>query len=41
MNPTGIAKLRPTLYCVMPYQAFEAAGFEQDCETMFFSTLTL
>jgi len=26
----GIAKLRPLLYCVIPYQAFEAAGFERD-----------
>jgi len=26
----GIAKLQPPLYVVMPYQAFEAAGFEQD-----------
>jgi len=26
----GIAKLRPPSYCVMPYQAFEAEGFEQD-----------
>jgi len=29
MNPTGISKLRPPFYCVVPYQAFEAA-FEQD-----------
>jgi len=28
--PTGIAKFRPPSYCVIPYQAFEAAGFEQD-----------
>jgi len=27
----GIAKLRPPpLFCVMAYQAVEAAGFEQD-----------
>jgi len=25
-----IAKLSPPSYCIMPYQAFEAAGFEQD-----------
>jgi len=26
----GITELRPPLYCVMPHQAFEAAGFEQE-----------
>jgi len=26
----GNAKLRPPAYGVIPYQAFEAAGFEQD-----------
>ena len=26
----GVAKLRPPLNCVVPYQAFEAAGFGQD-----------
>jgi len=30
MNPAGIAKLRPLAYCIVPYQAFEAAGFGQD-----------
>ena len=29
-NPAGITKPRPPSYCVMPYQSFEAAGFEQD-----------
>jgi len=29
-NPIGIAKLRPPSNCVLPYQAFEAAGFEHD-----------
>jgi len=29
MNPSGIAKLHPPPYCVIPYQAFEAAGLEQ------------
>ena len=26
----GIAKLRPPSYCAIPYQAFDAADFEQD-----------
>jgi len=30
MKPTGIAKLRGPSYCVILYQAFEAADFEQD-----------
>ena len=30
MKPTGIIKLRPPSSCVIPYQAFEAADFEQD-----------
>jgi len=29
-NPTGMANLRPTSYCVIPYQTIEAAGFQQD-----------
>ena len=29
-NLPRIAKLRSPSYCVIPYQAFEAAGFEQD-----------
>ena len=32
-NPTGITKLRPPSYCVIPYQAFEAADFEEDLPT--------
>ena len=27
---TGIAKVHPPSYCVTSYQAFEAAGFEED-----------
>jgi len=30
MKRTGIAKLCPPSYCATPYQAFEAAVFEQD-----------
>jgi len=46
MKRTEIAKLRPPSYCVIPYQAFEAAGFEQEirsrvhCESMYFSQVT-
>jgi len=48
LGQAGIAKLHPPAYCVIPYQAFEAAGFEQDlprneikAESMFFRPLTL